>query len=92
MKVTLAVPYEDHAPDATIDVDDVVGRNLIRDGHARRPAAKDEDPQGPPPRIGRGSSEDAWKGYAAQNGVNVADGASKADIVASLEAAGVPVD
>lgn len=44
---------------------------------------------GPPPKAGRGSSVDAWKAYADANGVGYDDGASREDVIAALEAAGV---
>lgn len=37
MKVTLAVPFDGHQPDETIEVDDATGRRLLHDGFARRP-------------------------------------------------------
>lgn len=37
MRVTLAYPFDGHEPDETIEVDDSVGRTLIRDGFARAP-------------------------------------------------------
>lgn len=45
MKVTLAMPFDGHQPDDTIDVDDVTGRDLLRSGWARTAA---EAPQEPP--------------------------------------------
>lgn len=44
---------------------------------------------GPPPRGGAGSGAPAWRVYAERNGVEVADGASRDEIVAALDAAGV---
>lgn len=38
MRITLAVPYGDHAPDSTIEVEDGVARQMIDTGRAR-PAA-----------------------------------------------------
>jgi hypothetical protein len=35
MKVTLAYAYEGHKPDDTIEVDDLAGRTLLREGNAR---------------------------------------------------------
>lgn len=35
-----------------------------------------------PPAVGKGSSTDDWKAYAAQEGISVPDDAKKADIVA----------
>jgi hypothetical protein len=47
---------------------------------------------GVPPRAGRGSGKEAWAAYAAEHEVEVADGASRDDIIAACEAAGVPVE
>jgi len=43
LKIDLAYPYDGHQPDETIEVDDDVGRQMIRDGYARpadKPTAK----------------------------------------------------
>lgn len=45
MKVDLAYPWTDdkrktHAPDSTVEVSAVVGKNMIRDGQARPAAAQ----------------------------------------------------
>lgn len=48
-------------------------------------------PDGPPPRAGKGSSEDNWRAYAAENGVVVEGIAGRDEIVAACEAAGVAV-
>lgn len=54
-------------------------------------AAAQDGPQGPPPpRTGRGSGQQAWATYAAACGVTVPDGTSREDIIAVLDAAGVP--
>ena len=37
MRVQLAYPFDGHAPDDTVEVDDSVGRQLLKDGRARRP-------------------------------------------------------
>jgi hypothetical protein len=39
-----------------------------------------------PPRVGRGSSRDAWAAYAEGLGVPVADDASRDDIIAAVDA------
>lgn len=38
MRITLAYPYEGHAPDETIDLDDREARRLLSSGRARLPA------------------------------------------------------
>lgn len=50
------------------------------------------DDGGIPPKSGRGSGDKAWAAYAAANDVEVAAGAAKADIIAALDAAGVPTE
>ncbi|MGA5489566.1 hypothetical protein ACPCK1_17640 [Streptomyces pseudogriseolus] len=42
-----------------------------------------------PPRSGRGSGVEAWRAYAEQHDVEVAADASREDIIAACEAAGV---
>lgn len=43
MRIALAYPYDGHAPNDVIDVDDRTGRRLISDGRAR--LLPDLDPQ-----------------------------------------------
>lgn len=50
------------------------------------------DTSGPPPKSGAGSGRDAWAEYATARGVAVPDGAGRDDIVAALDAAGVPTE
>lgn len=45
-----------------------------------------------PPKGGAGSGVDAWKAYAAKLDVEVADDASRDDVIAALEAAGHPTE
>lgn len=47
---------------------------------------------GVPPRAGKGSGKEAWAAYAEANGVEVDADASRDDIIAACEAAGVPVE
>lgn len=47
---------------------------------------------GPPPQSGKGSGKDAWHAYAAASGVEVDDDASREDVIAALEAAGVATE
>ncbi len=44
----------------------------------------------PPPRSGPGSGTHAWAVYADEHDVAVPDDADRGDIIAALEAAGVP--
>jgi hypothetical protein len=45
-----------------------------------------------PPRAGAGSSVEAWRTYAADNGVKVKDDASRAAVIEAVEKAGLPVE
>jgi hypothetical protein len=47
---------------------------------------------GPPPQHGRGSGEDKWRAYAENHGVDVSAAEGRDDVIAALEAAGVPVE
>ncbi|MGW5556860.1 hypothetical protein ACWER9_06510 [Micromonospora sp. NPDC003944] len=47
---------------------------------------------GPPPKGGAGSGAPTWREYAAKKGVDVAEDASREDVIAALEAAGVPTE
>jgi hypothetical protein len=42
-----------------------------------------------PPRSGRGSGVEAWRTFAEQNALDVADDASREDIIAAAEQAGL---
>ena len=44
---------------------------------------------GPPPKGGAGSGAPAWRDYAERNGVEVPADASREDVIAALDAAGV---
>lgn len=48
-----------------------------------------EDLPEPPPRAGRGSGLEAWQAWAQLAGVDVPEGASRADIIAACEDARV---
>lgn len=51
-----------------------------------------QSPTGPaeaPPRSGRGSGVEAWRAYAEQNDLDVAEDASREDIIAAAEGAGL---
>lgn len=52
----------------------------------------DAQSSGIPPKKGRGASRDAWAAYAAANDVETAEDASRDDIIAALDAAGVPTE
>lgn len=46
----------------------------------------------PPPKSGAKGSTEAWDAYAKARGVEVPEGASRSDIIAACEAAGVPTE
>jgi hypothetical protein len=47
--------------------------------------AADEPAAGPPPKVGRGSSRDAWAAYAASQGVDVDEDMTRAEIIEAVE-------
>lgn len=55
-------------------------------------SGEQDEASGVPARTGKGSSKDAWAEYAAANGVDVDATASRDDIIAACESAGVPVE
>lgn len=63
-------------------------------GEGSTDAAGTAASDGPPPRSGKGSGIDAWTAYAASFDppVEVADDASRDDVIAAIEAAGHPVE
>lgn len=61
----------------------------IREPAPDGPPDEDDPPPDPPPRAGRGASGDAWRTWAAHAGVTVPDSASRDDIIAACEQAGV---
>lgn len=77
MRITLAVPYEGHDPDETVDLDDADARRLLRDGFARLP---DRDAQTVP----------ELRDYAKAQGIDITGLSRKADITAAIEAAENP--
>ena len=48
--------------------------------------------EAPPARSGAGSGKDKWVAYAEANGVTVDDDATRDDVIAAVEAAGVPTE
>jgi hypothetical protein len=57
-----------------------------------QPPAASVDPDGPPPKSGRGSGVKAWADYAKASDVDVDEAATKEQIIAALDAAGVPTE
>jgi hypothetical protein len=65
------------------------------------PIDPDEDPAAgqvpslggsPPPKAGRGASREAWAAYAEAHGVDVQGEWGRSEIIAALDAAGVPTE
>lgn len=52
----------------------------------------DEGTPSPPPKGGPGSGKDAWVAYAAASNVDIDGAETRDDIVAALDAAGVPTE
>jgi hypothetical protein len=75
VKITLAYPFEGHAPDETIEIDDVRGRRMVRDGKARRAD------------IGPDSKAADLRAYAEANKIDLAGAKSKKDIATAIERA-----
>ncbi|GGX01941.1 hypothetical protein [Streptomyces chryseus] len=80
----IAEQIGDHAWADTADVADGQGA----DGQGDE-GQGDSDALDAPPRSGRGSGIDAWRRFAEQNSVEYATDASREDIIAAAEAAGV---
>ena len=74
MRITLAVPYDGHDPDETIEVDDANGRRLLRDGFARLPDRNEQ-------------TVSELRDYAKAQGIDIAGLSRKADIAAAIEEA-----
>lgn len=71
------------------DVARQIGAHAFEDGiHPYGDPVSD----GPPPKAGAGSSTDAWAKYAADNGVDVEEGASRDAIISACSDVGVSVD
>lgn len=88
---TIHVNHPDGSGQVAIGPDEEIpgwARSLVHERHLDGAASSD----GPPPRAGAGSGKDAWKDYAAANGVDVSDDATRDEIIAAVESAGVPVD
>lgn len=86
-KPSKAVPIQEPAPAAPPGRDDEDEEGVPVE--VTEPAPDPTSLPDPPPRAGRGSSEQAWRAYAALVGVTTPDGAGRDDIIAACEAAGV---
>lgn len=60
--------------------------------HAFEPASGKPELDGPPPKDGKGSGKAAWVEYAAASDVAVDKEATRDDIIAALDAAGIPTE
>ena len=83
MLITLAYPHFLGMPDETVEVDDEVGRALVRDGVARLPC----------PDVLDGMTVPELRAYATDHGIDLGDATRKADIAAAIrdaEKASIP--
>jgi hypothetical protein len=71
---------DDPSRDAAANPDKPIAPAEAADGRERVPA---------PPRSGRGSGLDAWQAFAVDHDVEFPDGASRDEIIAACERAGV---
>ena len=66
---------------------------ITRKVRGPQPTEDDDDPEHDglvaPPKVGTGSGRDAWAVYATPKGVDV-DAMNKTEIIAALDAAGIP--
>lgn len=103
LAVNVLVVGEDGSPVALLAGDEVpawakeqVGDHCFdgdsNDADDDAPELESGEGGGIPPKSGRGSGAQAWADYAQANGVDVDEDASKDDIIAALEAAGVPTE
>lgn len=83
-KAALDAAGSDEGDDKPVDESDA-GTPVQAQGEA-------DSEQSVPPQGGPGSGKDAWAAYAASNGVTVESGATRDEIIAACEAAGVPVN
>jgi hypothetical protein len=58
----------------------------------RDPGKRDGGSDGPPAKAGKGSAKEAWVDYAAAHGVAHDQDATREDIIAACEAAGVATE
>jgi len=77
VRITLAYTYDGHDADATIEVDDQVGRQMVHDGAARLPDQADLADQ----------SAAELRAYALDHGIDLAGARSKVDIAETIRAA-----
>jgi hypothetical protein len=95
LAVNVLVVGEDGSPHA-LYAGETVGEHCFdadRDDEDVAPELESEEgSSGIPPKSGRGSGAKAWASYAQANGLDVDEDASKDDIIAALEAAGVPTE
>jgi hypothetical protein len=80
-------------PDPTAELDRLRARvaELEKSSSASTPDASESAP-GAPPRGGPGSGAPEWRAYARGVGVEVADDASREDVIKALDAADKPTE
>lgn len=96
MKIRLTAHWRERVPGEELEVSDSVGLALIADGVAvslddadAAGITAEAEPVEIPPRAGQGSGREKWADYAAAKGVTVDDEASRDEIIAALDNAGV---
>jgi hypothetical protein len=71
---------------ATVHVSDEKAERLLAWGWTVAGQQADvSGDDGPPPKVGRGSSRDAWAEYATSQGVEVTDDMTRAEIIEAVE-------
>lgn len=98
MRITLAYPFEGHAPDETIELDDWLARRLLHGGRARVPDAEAAAPPAtvalltvPEIKALRRLNVDQLRAFAAENEIYLGDSQLKKEMLAVIEATPVRV-
>lgn len=86
MKITLAYPYEGHAPDETIDLPADQARQMVIDGLARPTLPADEETTAALSRPTDNRTVAELRAYAAERGIDLAGATRRADIAALVGA------
>lgn len=89
--VSTAYGPGDDVPGAVADL--ITNTDVWDEDPAAAPPATGEDlakPSGIPPKSGKGSDLAAWRAYADANGFETDDDVTREEIIAGLEASGIP--
>lgn len=82
MKITLAYPFEGHAPDETIELPADQARQMVRDGQARAALPADEDTLAALAHPADARTVAELRTYAADHGIDVTGVSRRADLLA----------